>query len=130
LDLTTDRDLREWFEEMNADYFDGRMSVPGIGFVRREPGVHGTYLNSGETGGRAAILISPSRKTAGAQACWDTLLHEAVHHYIAEHCCADDGDHGRVFCNVANEVAKRMGLPGRILPHSRKAMFWPGSLRY
>lgn len=122
-------DLRRWFDDIVRRGVRQHLSVPELRFHALELGVHGRYLNCQETGTGARILISYVRRMAGELAVYDTLVHEVAHHAVFELCCEDDGDHGTVFCNVANEMAVRLGYKGTVKPHSRDAKFWPGCLR-
>jgi len=121
--------LRDWFEAIVEHGIRQHLSEPGLCFAPLEFGVHGRYLNRRETRGRAKILIALTRCRDGEEAVWDTLVHEVAHHAVAEICRPDDGDHGTIFCNVANDMAPRLGYEGRIMRETRRARYWPGSLR-
>jgi len=128
----TNNQLENWFRDMRDQYLYSRglgqkPSIPHIGFLNLEPGIRGRYLNPSETGSLAQIIVSSHRRW-NAKDAWETLLHEAVHHTVYELCCSDDSGHGRVFCTVANDVAKRLGYSYSILPETHNAYFWPECL--
>lgn len=122
-------DLLAWYDDIIGRAVRQPIARADIRFERLEVGVRGRYFNRSETGSRAQILIAPARRALGPAAVWDTLLHEVAHHVVYELCATDSSSHGVVFCNVANEMAKRLGLVGTIRPETRDALYWPACLR-
>lgn len=64
----------------------------------------------------------------------DTLLHEMIHHFLAEESRGDelvgdpDQDHGRRFCREANRIGQMIGLQ-RVAAGREAAIEWPQSVR-
>jgi hypothetical protein len=125
--LTETKLIRE-FRRLNRAYFFNRMSEPSICIRPLERGINGRYLNAKEMGGQGLIIVTTSSAFRGQQFAFDVLLHESVHHYVYEHCCPDNSDHGVVFCDVANAVGRRLGL-ARITPENYRCWNWPMAVR-
>jgi hypothetical protein len=121
-------DLFREFRRLNRTHFSNCMSEPIIRVQPLEPGINGRYHNAEETGGGGLIIVTTSSVLRGQQFAFDVLLHESVHHYVYEHCCRDNSDHGDVFCNVANEVGRQLGL-ARITPENYRCRNWPMAVR-
>jgi hypothetical protein len=111
------------FNEINKSYFGGLLTTPRIVVNTVSERDNALYTPGMPNVVNALIQIANHTIADGYEQIYDTLLHEAIHHYLYLN-GKYSKEHNSDFTQKANEIGAIRGYM-LVTPDSREAEVWP-----